>query len=172
MFFYQQMTFDSCMKSIIFKLFKFSKQSSKGVLLKVCPANMQKVYRKVSMQKFSIKLQNNFVEIRHTSVWMFSCKVAVYLQNTFCLWGTTSKVLIRKIESYSFLAEILVIVLNILVSHNPPNQTLMLVMPLLSNFLSAEVAPPQVFLGKGVLKYAANLQENTHAIAILYQCIY
>ena len=48
----------------------------------------------------------------------------------------------------------------------------MLVMPFLSNFLSAEVAPPEVFLGKDVLKYAANLQENTHAIAILYQCIY
>ena len=39
------------------------------------PANMQQIYRRTP--KPAIQIYEN-----HTSVWMFSCKFAAYLQNT------------------------------------------------------------------------------------------
>lgn len=49
---------------------------------------------------FLIKLYSNFIEITDTSAWVFSCKVAVCLQNIICLWGASSK-------EYSYLLQIM-----------------------------------------------------------------
>ena len=62
---------------------KGQKQPFRGVLRKKCFENMQQIYKRTSMSKcdFSkVVLQSYW---NHTSVWVFSCKFAVYFQNTF-----------------------------------------------------------------------------------------
>ena len=54
-----------------------------GVFIKKCSENIQQVYRRTPMpecdfNKVTLQLYRN-----HTSAWMFSCKLAVYFQNTF-----------------------------------------------------------------------------------------
>ena len=61
---------------------------------------------------FLIKLYSNFIEITDTSAWVFSCKVAVRLQNIISLWGASSKecsYLLQIIESHGFPTDFLLI---------------------------------------------------------------
>ena len=74
------------------------KQPSRGVLRKSCSKNMQKLYRRTPMLKcdfnkvplqLMLKCDFNKVALQlcwnHTWVWVFSCKLAAYFQNTFSL---------------------------------------------------------------------------------------
>lgn len=72
-------------------------------------ANLQE---NTDVKVFLTKLYSNFIEIADTSAWVFSCKVAVCLQNITCLWGASSKeysYLLQIIESHGFPADILLI---------------------------------------------------------------
>ena len=51
------------------------KQSSRGVLKKMCSENMQQIYRRTPMPK---QLYWNRI-----SAWVFCCKFSAYFQNTF-----------------------------------------------------------------------------------------
>ena len=62
---------------------KGQKQPFRGVLRKKCFENMQQIYKRTSMSKCDfnkVVLQSYW---NHTSAWVFSCKFAVYFQNTF-----------------------------------------------------------------------------------------
>ena len=54
------------------------KQTSRGVLTKGCSENMQQIDH--AEKKHLCRSQFYW---NHTSVWVFSCKFAVYFQNTF-----------------------------------------------------------------------------------------
>ena len=61
----------------------FQKQSSRGVLSKRRLENMQQIYRRTHMLKCDFNKVALQLYWNHTSEWMFSCKFAAYLQNTF-----------------------------------------------------------------------------------------
>ena len=92
--------------------FKIQKQPSRGVLRKRCSENMQQIYRRTPCRSTtSIKLQQiyrrtpmvkyDFNKIalqlywNRTSVWVFSCKFAAYLQNTFSYKNTFGQLLLK-----------------------------------------------------------------------------
>ena len=62
---------------------KGQKQPFRCVLRKKCFENMQQIYKRKSMSKCDfnkVVLQSYW---NQTSAWVFSCKFAVYFQNTF-----------------------------------------------------------------------------------------
>ena len=59
----------------------------------MCSANMQQIYRKIPMQKCEFSKVADQIYWNHTSIWVFSCKFAAYLQKSCfdkTLWATTS----------------------------------------------------------------------------------
>ena len=62
---------------------KVQKQPSIDVLIKRCSENMQQIYRRTPTPKCDFNKVANHLYYNHTSAWLFSCKFAAYLQNTF-----------------------------------------------------------------------------------------
>ena len=58
------------------------KQPSRGVLLKRFSENMQQIYRRTPMPKCDFNKVVLQLYWNDTSAWVFSCKCAVYFQNT------------------------------------------------------------------------------------------
>ena len=58
------------------------KQPPRSILWKRCFENMQQIYRGTSMPKCNFNKVKQLYSNR-TSAWVFSCKFAVYFQNTF-----------------------------------------------------------------------------------------
>ena len=59
------------------------KQPSRGVLSKRCSENLQQIYRRTPVLKCDLNKVALQLYWNHTSSWVFSCKFAVYFQNTF-----------------------------------------------------------------------------------------
>ena len=64
---------------LIYKVFK----PPKGVPSERCSENMQQIYRRSPMPKWDFNKVPKQLYWNHTSAWVFSCKFAVYFQNTF-----------------------------------------------------------------------------------------
>ena len=74
----------------------------RGVLRKRCFENMQQLYRRTPMPKCEFNTDAKQLYWNHTSLWVFSCKFAVYFQTTFSqehLW-TAASVLLRSSWKY------------------------------------------------------------------------
>ena len=56
--------------------------SPRGILREKCHENMQKIYSRTPMGKCDFKGGKQLYS-NHTSTWVFSCKFAAHLQNTF-----------------------------------------------------------------------------------------
>ena len=67
----------------LFQLSSLQKQPSRGVLRKRCSENMRQIYRRTPMPKCDFKKVAKQLYWNHTSAWVFSCKFAAYIQNTF-----------------------------------------------------------------------------------------
>ena len=59
------------------------KQPSIDVLIKSCSENMPQTYRRTLISKYDFSKVAKQLYWNHTSVWLFSCKFAVYFENTF-----------------------------------------------------------------------------------------
>ena len=59
------------------------KEPPRGFLRKRCSENMQQIYRRTPMPKCDINKLALQLFWNRTSAWLFSCKFAAYLQNTF-----------------------------------------------------------------------------------------
>ena len=59
------------------------KQLFRDALRKRCSENMQQGYMRTPMQKFDFNKVAKQLYWNHTSAWVFSCKFAVYFENTF-----------------------------------------------------------------------------------------
>ena len=80
------------------------KPPSRGVLRKRCSENMQQIYRRTPMPKCNF----NKVSLEYwnrTSAWVFSCKFAVYIQNT-CLKNTSGWLLLNMIHTICLLIHV------------------------------------------------------------------
>ena len=64
-------------------IFKGQKQPSRGVLKKSCSGSMQQIYRRTPMPKCDFNKVAKQLYWNHSSAWVFSCKFAVYFQDTF-----------------------------------------------------------------------------------------
>ena len=62
---------------------KVEKQPSICVLIKRCSENMQQINSRKPMPKFDFNKVANQSYQNRTSAWVYSCKFAVYFQNTF-----------------------------------------------------------------------------------------
>ena len=60
-----------------------SYRSSIVVLRKNCSENMQPIYRRTPIPMCDFNIVAKWLYWNHTSAWVFSCKFAVYFQNTF-----------------------------------------------------------------------------------------
>ena len=58
-------------------------QPSRGVPIKSCSENMQRIYRRTPMPKCDFNKVAKQLYGNHSSKWVFSCNFAIYFQNTF-----------------------------------------------------------------------------------------
>ena len=79
---------------VLAKTNNIRKQRSKGALRKNCSDNMQQICRRTPIPKCDFNKVALQPYWNRTSVWLFSCKVAVCFQNTFSeehLWTAASE---------------------------------------------------------------------------------
>ena len=72
------------------------KQPPRSVPWKSCSENMQHIYRRTPMPKYNFNNVAKQLYWNRTLAWVFSCKLAIYFQNTFSqehLWVAVSAVL-------------------------------------------------------------------------------
>ena len=76
------------------RLFNIQKQSCRGVLRERCSENIKQIFWRTSMPKCDFSKVAKQLYWNHTSAWAFSCKFAVYFQNTSSkehLWMAASE---------------------------------------------------------------------------------
>ena len=61
----------------------FQKHPSRDVLKKMCPENMQQIYRGTPMPKCDFDKVAKQLYCNHTSAWVLFCKFDAYFQNIF-----------------------------------------------------------------------------------------
>ena len=59
------------------------KQPSRGILQKRCSEKIHQIYRRTPMPKCHFSKDAKQLYWNHIQVWVFSCKLAAYFQNTF-----------------------------------------------------------------------------------------
>ena len=63
--------------------YTIQKHTSRSVLRKRCPENMQQIYGRTLIPKCDFNKIAKQLYWNQTSSWVFACKFAVYFQNTF-----------------------------------------------------------------------------------------